>query len=66
MPCGRSTFSPSERSPIRVMRRDPEDNVTAKTDSVGCHDADVNEIVLLGRDCIVCGLVWSISSARSS
>ena len=45
------------------MRRDPEDDVTARTDSVGCQDADVNEIVLLGSDCIVCGVVWSILSA---
>ena len=45
-----SIFSPSERSPIRVRRNDPEDKVAAKTGSDGCQDRDVNDIVLLGRD----------------
>jgi len=48
----RSTFSPSERSPMRVRRKEPEDKVAARTDSVGCHEMEVSDIVEVGRDWI--------------
>ncbi len=46
----RSTFSPSERSPIRVIRRVPEESVDARTDSEGCQDREVNVIEFVGRE----------------
>ena len=58
--CGRSSFSPSERSPTRVIRKFPEDSVMARIGSVGCQDAEVNDIVVLGTEWIGCGLVWSM------
>ena len=61
----RSTFSPSERSPIRVSRKDPEDRVAARTDSVGCQEMEVSDIVPVGRDWIGCGFVCSIFIGRS-
>lgn len=42
--------SPSERSPIRVSRRLPEERVAASTDSVGCQERHVMEMELEGRD----------------
>jgi hypothetical protein len=54
---GRSSFSPSERSPTRVRRRAPEDRVAARADSLGCQDKEVNDIVLAGREWIGCAAV---------
>ena len=37
---------------MRVRRKEPEDSVAARIDSVGCHEMEVSEIVAVGRDWI--------------
>lgn len=37
---------------MRVRRKEPEDKVAARTDSVGCQEMEVSDIVTVGRDWI--------------
>jgi hypothetical protein len=44
---------------MRVRRREPEERVAARTDSVGCQEREVIAIVEAGREWIGCGFVCS-------
>jgi len=44
---------------MRVKRREPEERVAARTDSVGCQEREVSDIEEVGREWIGCGVVCS-------
>jgi hypothetical protein len=44
---------------MRVRRREPEDKVAARTDSVGCQEREVSAIEDVGREWIGWGVVCS-------